>query len=302
MSRVLVTGGAGFIGSHLVRLLLAHNYDVTVLDNLSTGRREWVPQDAELVVGSVGERGLMRDLCEGRDGVFHLAAMSRVLPSLFGGPSACLFSAEQNVIGTLNVLISAAEAKVKRFVYSASSTYYGNLPAPHHEMLPPGCHTPYAISKYAGELYAMQFDRTYDLACVALRYFQVYGPRQPVSGEYAMVTGIFLDQAKRGVPLTIHGDGKQRRDFVHVADVAEANLRAFRSDVRGEVINVGTGHSHSIHELANLISGEQTFLPARAHDMRETRADTGKCWRLLGWSPMTEFEAGTRALMESDAA
>ena len=300
--RVLVTGGAGFIGSHVVELLLARGYEVAVLDNLSTGHHEWVAREAEFKEGDVCDLDLVRAMAAGCFGIFHLAAMSRVLPSLLGGPSACAFSAEQNILGTLNVLIAAAEAKAKKVVYSASSTYYGNLPAPHREDAPVGCHTPYAISKYAGELYAMQFDRMYDLPCVALRYFQVYGPRQPISGEYAMVTGIFLDQAKRGLPLTIHGDGEQRRDFVHGSDVAAANLRAFESDVRGQVINVGTGVSHSIRELADLISPNQTFTASRAHDMRETRADTAKCERLLNWLPAIGFEAGTRALMAKDAA
>ncbi|MGP0084668.1 MAG: NAD-dependent epimerase/dehydratase family protein [Steroidobacteraceae bacterium] len=295
----MVTGGAGFIGSHVAELLLSKGYAVTVLDNLSLGNREWVPSRARFVEGDITDLDLMRQLCVGMAAVFHLAAMSRVLPSLQGGPSACLFSADQNIRGTLNLLVAAAEAKVNKLIYSASSTFYGNLPPVHHEALPPGCHTPYAISKYTGELYALQFHRMYQLPVVCLRYFQVYGPRQPVTGEYAMVTGIFIDQWLKGQPLTIHGDGSQRRDFVHVHDVAKANVLAFEKDVSGEVINVGSGESHSIKELADLISPKQTFTPPRPHDMKETVADIGKCRRLLGWAPEIGFVAGTRALVEA---
>jgi UDP-glucose 4-epimerase len=208
-----------------------------------------------------------------------------VLPSLTAGAAGALHSAQQNITGTLNMLVAATEAKIKKFVYSASSTYYGNLPAPHREDAPVGCETPYAISKYVGELYARQFDRMYDLPTVCLRYFQVYGPREPISGEYAMVRGIFLEQKRQGKPLTVHGDGSQRRDFVHVKDVAYANLLALQRPVRNTVINVGTGKSVSIKELADMISPDQISLPARPHDMKETLADTRHCAIMLGWKP-----------------
>lgn len=285
MSKVLVSGGAGFIGSHVTELLMKCGHQVTVLDNLSQGNRDWVPAGAAFIEGDVCDLPLVRRLCDGQDGVFHLAAMSRVLPSLRGGPSATLFSAENNITGTLNMLVASAEAKVGKFIYSASSTCYGNLPAPHHEKLIPACETPYAVSKYAGEMYAMQFTRMYGLPVVSLRYFQVYGPRQPVSGEYAMVTGIFLDQKKRGDALTIHGNGSQRRDFVHVHDVALANLKAFESNLGWHIINIGTGTNISIKELADMISGDQVYLPARKHDMQATLADIARCSALLGWVP-----------------
>jgi nucleoside-diphosphate-sugar epimerase len=293
-----VTGGAGFIGSHLAELLLGKGYSVTVFDNLSLGVREWVPANAKFVEGDILDLETLRGLCRGKAAVFHLAAMSRVLPSLQGGPAACLHSADQNILGTINVLVAAAEAGVGKLVYSASSTYYGNLPAPHREDAPAGCHTPYAISKYCGELYALQFQRMHQLPVVCLRYFQVYGPRQPVAGEYAMVTGIFIDQRIHGRTLTVHGDGSQRRDFVHVHDIAKANVLAFEKDVSGEVINIGTGKSHSIKELADLVSADQVFSAPRPHDMKETLADLTKCRHLLGWVPEIDFVSGTRALVE----
>lgn len=291
MSQVLVTGAAGFIGSHVAELLVKRGYDVTALDNLSQGNREWVPSDATFIKGDVCDLPLVRRLCVGKEAVFHLAAMSRVLPSLRGGPSATLFSADNNITGTLNMLVAATEAKVGKFIYSASSTCYGNTPPPHYEDMPEACETPYAVSKYAGEMYALQFARMYKLPVVSLRYFQVYGPRQPVSGEYAMVTGIFLDQHKRGVPLTVHGDGSQRRDFVHVHDVAEANVRSFEGPLNAHVINIGTGQNTSIKELADMISPNQERQRPRQHDMAATLADTSRCKELLRWVPGIKMTA-----------
>ena len=303
MTKVLVTGGAGFIGSHVAELLLTRGYEVDVVDNLTLGNRDWVPDGARFIEGDILDLKLMRELCAGKAGVFHLGAMSRVLPSINAGPESALFSAEQNIMGTLNVLVAAAEAKVGKLVYSASSTYYGQTPAPHREDGPLGAHTPYGVSKYVGELYCKQFSAMYDLPTVCLRYFQVYGPRCPKTGPYAMVSAIFIDQWKRGEPLTIQGTGEQRRDFVHVYDVALANLLAFTKPVGGgEVINIGRGESFSIKHLADLISDDQVYTPARAFDMPETRADVSKCFRLLGWVPQTHFVSGTLALKKAAEA
>lgn len=296
----LVTGGAGFIGSHVAELLLTRGYCVAIVDNLAYGKREWVPSGAGFYEGDVTDLGLMREICSDFKpaAVFHLAAMSRVLPSINQGPESAIFSANQNIIGTLNVLTAAAENRAEKVVYSASSTYYGQLPAPHTETDPIGAHTPYAVSKYVGELYCQRFSAMYDLPTVCLRYFQVYGPRCPSTGPYAMVSSIFIDQWKRGEALTIHGDGSQKRDFVHVYDVAKANLLAFeRAGLGGgEVLNVGRGESFSIKELADLISPNQVFTEARKFDMPETRADISKCFRFLDWVPSIKFVHGTLAL------
>lgn len=294
MQNVLVTGGCGFIGSHVTDCLIERGYDVTVLDNLSQGRREWVHPKAQFVEGDVRHLDTVKYLMAGKSAVFHLAAMSRVLPSITGGVASALHSADVNIMGTLNVLVAASERRAK-VIYSASSTVYGNTPAPHIESGDIDLQTPYAVSKYTGEMYCNQFAKMYGLKTVCLRYFQVYGPRQPTEGEYAMVTGIFIHQMKAGKPLTIMG-GKQRRDFVHVKDIAKANVLAFEKELAG-TLNIGTGHSHSIQELADLISPNQIHLEPRSYDMKETKAQTDKCKHMLGWLPEIGFIEGTKALL-----
>ncbi|MHB8419586.1 MAG: NAD-dependent epimerase/dehydratase family protein [Myxococcales bacterium] len=292
--KMLVTGGAGFIGSHLTERLLALGHEVRVLDDLSQGHREWVPRGAELIEGSIVDQKLCRRACEGVAGVFHLAAMSRVAPSI----ERIDFCTEQNVLGTQSLLIAARDAKVRKVVYSGSSTYYGSQAPPSREDMLPQCLNPYALSKYVGEQYCELFTRLYGLPTLTLRYFNVYGARQPHSGAYALVLGIFLDQRRRGEPLTIHGSGEQRRDFCHVRDVVEANLAAFRSPAQGVACNIGSGVNHSVQEIANLISHEQVHLPRRAGDAEVTLADIRRAQELLGWQPTVRFEDGLRELME----
>jgi nucleoside-diphosphate-sugar epimerase len=212
--------------------------------------------------------------------------MSKVSPSL-ADPSMVDFCLAQNVFGTLNVLKAALERKdrIRKIVYSGSSTYYGVNEPPHREDQPPGWQTPYAMSKYMGEMNCELFTRLYGLPSVRLRYFMTYGPRQPGTGPYAVVTGVFMRQWESGEPLTIMGDGLQTRDFIHVRDVAEGTLRAYESDVRDATVNIGTGRSLTINALADLISSRQLRLPPRAHDIRHQRADTRRMVRLLGWKP-----------------
>jgi UDP-glucose 4-epimerase len=290
---MLVTGGAGFIGSHLVERLVALGHRVRVLDNLSQGCREWVPAAAELLEGSITDPALCRQACDGAAGVFHLAAMSKVAPSI----DKFEFCTEQNIIGTQNLLIAARDAGVKKVVYSGSSTYYGNAPAPQAETALPQCLNPYAVSKYVGEQFCEIFTRLYRLPTITLRYFNVYGARQPSTGAYALVLGIFLEQWRRGEPLAVHGDGAQRRDFVHVSDVVEANLAAYAGDAAGQAFNVGSGTNVSIQEIADLISPKQVHLPRRAGDAEITLADITRIRERLGWRPKVPFVEGLRELM-----
>jgi nucleoside-diphosphate-sugar epimerase len=291
---MLVTGGAGFIGSHLTERLVALGHRVRVLDNLTQGRREWVPAAAEFIEGDITDLALCRRASEGVAGVFHLAAMSKVAPSI----DRFEFCTEQNIIGTQNVLLAARDAGVRKVVYSGSSTYYGNGAAPQAETALPNCLNPYAVSKYVGEQFCEIFTRLYRLPTVTLRYFNVYGARQPAVGAYALVLGIFLDQWRRGEPLTVHGDGAQRRDFVHVSDVVEANLAAYRGEAAGVALNVGSGKNISIQEIAHSISSRQVRLPRRAGDAEVTLADIGKIRKLLRWEPRVSFTEGLRGLME----
>ncbi len=292
---MLVTGGAGFIGSHLSARLVELGYRVRVLDNLSQGKRAWVPAEAEFIEGDVVDAATCREACEGVTGVFHMAAMSKVAPSI----DNIEFCTEQNVIGTQNLLVAARDKKVKKVVYSASSTYYGNQPAPQRETSHPDCLNPYALSKYVGEQYCELFTRLYGLPTISLRYFNVYGQRQPSVGAYALVLGIFLHQKRTGRPLTIHGSGEQRRDFVHVCDVVEANIHAFNARAQGVALNVGSGKNHSVKELADMISNDQRFEPRRVGDAEITLADTSRVREALGWEARVSLEEGLRELLEA---
>jgi len=292
MSLVLVTGGAGFIGSHLTEALLRRGRDVRVLDDLSFGQRDWIPVAAEFIEGDIRDFGTCRNAVKGCEAVFHLAAMSRSAASL-DNVGVCT---TVNIAGTENVLIAAKEAGVKKVVYSGSSTYYGNQPAPHHEDLAGDFLNFYGLSKYVGEEYCLLFDRLYGLPCVVLRYFNVYGPRQPEEGIYALVLGIFLRRAAQGLPLVIHGTGEQRRDFIHVRDVAEANIAALESDAHGIRLNIGSGTNISVRELADMISPNQEWAPRRRADAEVTLADLSRTKATLRWEPAISFRMGIEEL------
>jgi nucleoside-diphosphate-sugar epimerase len=292
--KVLVTGGAGFIGSHLVEALIGRGARVRVLDNLSLGRREWVHPEAEFIEGDIRDLDACMTAASGCEGVFHMAAMSRSAASI----DAIELCTSANVLGTQNVLAASRAARVRRVVYSGSSTYYGNRPAPHREDLVGDFLNFYGLSKYVGEEYCLMFDRLYGVPSVVLRYFNVYGPRQPEEGVYALVLGIFLKRAAAGQPLVIHGSGEQRRDFVHARDVASANIAAYESNVRGVRLNVGSGQSISVKELADMISSVQEFAPRRPADAEVTLADLTRIRSALGWEPKVPFAEGLRELRE----
>jgi nucleoside-diphosphate-sugar epimerase len=291
---VLITGGAGFIGSHLAERLLARGYRVRILDNLSFGRRDWVPAAAEFIEGDIRQLEACRASCEGVSMVFHAAAMSRAGPSI----DAIETCTQQNIVGTQNMLIAARDAKVRKFVYSGSSTHYGNRPPPHVEDSAPEFLNFYSLSKHVGEQYCLMFDRLFALPVVVLRYFNVYGPRQPEVGAYALVLGIFLRRKLEHKTLEIHGTGEQRRDFVHVHDVADANILAGESIRHGEIFNVGSGTNVSIKELADMISADQIMVPRRPGDAEITLAEIGRIRDALGWEPKIAFADGLRQLMD----
>ena len=295
---ILVTGGAGFIGSHLVECLIRRGDHVRVFDNFSTGKRERVPAAVELIEGDLTDLDAVRRAVVGVEIVFHVAALPRVQLSL-ENPRATHLT---NVDGTLNLLIAARDAKVRRVVYSASSSAYGAAETlPQHEDLPALPLNPYALQKWIGEHYCRLFYSLYGLETVSLRYFNVYGPRMASEGAYATVIGIFMRQKKVGEPLTIAGDGEQTRDFTHVSDVVRANLLAAASDKvgRGEVINIGAGQNWSVNYIAQMFGGPRTTIPARpvGSEARHSSADITRARNLLGWQPEILFSNGLPELL-----
>jgi len=283
MTKILITGGAGFIGSNLVDEWVGLDCEVTVIDNLSTGKRENVNPRAKFFQYDIRDLPKIRPLFNEVDYVFHLAAFPRVQPSI-EDPAT---SNDINLNGTLNVLIASRDARVKKVIYSASSSAYGmQSKMPLAENMPANPLSPYGLQKYMGEMYCRLFSLIYGLPTVSLRYFNVYGPRQTLEGAYALVMGIFVRQRLAGESMTIVGDGGQRRDFTHVEDVVRANILAAKSGKtgKGEVINIGCGQNFSVNELARLISGPTVSLPPRI-EPRETLADIGLARELLAWEP-----------------
>ena len=297
--RSLVTGGAGFIGSHLVDKLLEMGHQVTVVDNeSSTCNQEFYWNDkAWNVKADISDAQVMEQVfsCvnEGMpkiDWVFHLAAYSRIQIAL-QNPVGCV---RTNVLGTTTLLQNAREHGVKAFINSSTSSSYGlkNEP-PLREDMTPDCLNPYSVSKVAAENICKMYSDLFDINTVSLRYFNVYGDRQPLVGQYAPVVGLFLEQWKKGEAFTIVGDGEQRRDFTHVDDVVKANIAAAEraSDISGEIINVGTGTNHSVNQIADTICSCYTknFIPPRPAEARVTLADISKAKKLLGYMPSIEI-------------
>ena len=287
MSKVIVTGGAGFVGSHIADRLINDGHEVVVLDNLSTGKRENVNHAAKLVECDIKNFDIIAPHFTGAAAVFHCAALARIQPSI----QDPLPYNDANITGTLNVLWSAHKAGVKKFMYSASSSAYGrdeNIAL--REDMTTRTGSPYALQKLVGEMYCELFAKLYKLPTVRLRYFNVYGPRQITEGAYAAVIGIFLKQRADGKSMTVVGDGEQRRDFTHIDDVVEANMLAWKTDVPpGELFNVGAGKNYSVNEVAALIGGETVHLPERPGEYRTTLADNRKAREILGWAPKRQM-------------
>lgn len=304
----LVTGGAGFIGSHLVAGLLARGREVRVLDDLSSGRREFVPGcgDVELLVGDVRDPDTVRRAVGGVEVVFHQAAL-RSVPGSVEDPFAYH---DVNVTGTMRLLLAARDAGVRRLVFASSSAVYGEQSVmPLHEKLRPQPISPYGASKLIGEHYCANFSLHYGLETVSLRYFNVFGPRQDPNSEYAAVVARFILAARRGVPLEIHGDGEQTRDFIYVENVVDANLAAAEAPgVAGEVFNIACGERLSVLDIARGIEdvlGRPLPLrhtPARRGDVRDTLADISQARARLGFAPAVSFQEGLRRTVEAFSA
>ena len=289
--KAIVTGGAGFIGSHLVDALIEKGFEVVVIDNLSTGKKENINPKAFFYQEDIRDLKKIKPIFNKIDYVFHLAARPRVPYSVEFPQEAHM----NNALGTLHVLIAARDAGAKKVIFSSSSSVYGDQEKlPLHEEMFPAPKSPYAFQKLIGEKYCRLFYELYGLPSVCLRYFNVYGPRISFDGSYVLVIGKFLQQMMNNEPLTIEGDGKQTRDFTHVKDVIAANILAAESDKveKGEVINIGANNNHSINKIAELIGGKVVKLPPRIGDMRHTLADISRAKELLDWEPRIYIEEG----------
>lgn len=301
LKRILVTGGAGFIGSHLVERLIKDGHTVIVLDNFSTGRMEnldHIKENSRLVINrvDVSHYSEIAPLFERIDWIFHLAALADIVPSI----QQPLKYHQANVDSIIAVLEAARAAGVKRFVYTASSSCYGltdKFPTP--ESAPIKSMYPYALTKYLAEQYVLHWNKIYKLPCVSLRLFNVYGPRSRTTGAYGAVFGVFLAQKLAGKPFTVVGDGTQTRDFTFVTDVVEALIRAAESDVKGEVINVGSGNTYSVNYLVGLLGGEITYIPKRPGEPDCTFADIKKISKMLNWKAKISFEEGVSIMLQN---
>ena len=281
----LVTGGAGFIGSHLVDYLLERGHKVVCVDNESADNDNFYwNKDAYNINVDITDYKALKNAFTNVSYCFHLAAEARLQPAI-NNPIEAVY---KNCVGTTTVLQCAREAGVKRVVYSSTSSAYGNNPYPNVETQPDDCLNPYSASKAAGEKFCKMYSSLYGLETVVLRYFNVFGERCPTRGQYAPVIGIFDRQKESGEPLTIVGDGSQKRDFIYVKDVARANYLAaitHLKDEKGQVFNVGSGKNYSVQQIADSISDNQTYIAERSGEMDTTLANITKIGKTIGWKP-----------------
>ena len=298
--KVIITGGAGFIGSHLADFLIDSDYEVVVVDNLSIGRLENI---SHLLVHSrftflqadITDFDAIEIVFKDADWVFHLAALADIVPSI-ENPNEYFRS---NVNGTFNVLEVCRKYHVKKIIYSASSSCYGipdKYPTPENADI--RLQYPYALAKWMGEELVMHWNQVYNFPALSLRFFNVYGPRSRTSGTYGAVFGVFLGQKLAGKPYTVVGDGKQTRDFTYVTDIAQAILVSAKSDRVGQIYNVGSGATVSVNRLVELLGGERVHIPKRPGEPDSTFADISKIQSELGWEPQVQIEDGVAEILK----
>jgi UDP-glucose 4-epimerase len=302
-SKAIVTGGAGFIGSHLCEALLGKGFEVVAIDNLSTGREQNVKEFTDnpkfkLVIADINDRDSIRDHFTGVEYVFHMAALADIVPSIVN-PTGYHYS---NVNGTMNLLEVIREVcpELKKFMYTASSSCYG-IPdeCPTNENAEIRPEYPYALTKNLGEQIALHWGKLYKLPVVSLRLFNVYGPKSRTSGTYGAVFGVFLAQKLANKPYTVVGDGKQTRDFTFVTDVVSAFITAAESEVKEEIFNVGSGNTYSVNRLVELLGGDISYIPKRPGEPDCTFADISKIGKKLNWKPKVTFEDGVKILIDN---
>jgi len=296
---LLVTGGAGFIGSHLVDALINNGNKITVIDNFSTGHSQnldHLSKKIYLIESDISKPGNWQNSFKDVDCVYHLAALADIVPSI-ENPDKYY---QSNVNGTFNVLEACRKYKVKKIIYSASSSCYGipdKYPTSENAEIQP--QYPYALTKYLGEQLVLHWCQIYKLPAISLRFFNVYGPRSRTSGTYGAVFGVFLAQKLAGKPFTVVGDGTQTRDFTFVSDIVDAILAASQSKISGEIINIGSDNTYSINHLVELIGGEVVYIPKRPGEPDCTWANISKVKKILNWKPKIALEEGVRILLDN---
>jgi UDP-glucose 4-epimerase len=298
MTISIVTGGAGFIGSHIVEKLKRLDHMVVVIDNEYSDNESFHWRKDTLNVNiDITDYKALKKACTGADYIFHLAAEARIGPAIKNPINALNI----NTIGTCNVLQCAREVGAKKVLYSSTSSGYGLNEAPNIETQPDDCLNPYSVSKIAGEKLCKMYTDLYGLNTIIFRYFNVFGERAPRKGQYAPVTGIFLRQKAAGEPLTIVGDGEQRRDYIYVKDVANANVMAAISnpddDAYGQVYNVGSGKNYSVNEIASFISDDTINIPPRVGEARNSLANIDKIRKTFAWKPEVDVETWIKEQM-----
>lgn len=300
--KTIVTGGCGFIGSHITEQLLSEGHEVIIIDNLSTGRLlniEHLKSNKELVFieADISDHNKIMPYFKNVDWVFHIAALADIVPSI----EEPLKYHNSNVNGTISVLEAARKNNIKRFIYAASSSCYGipdSFPTKENAAIQP--QYPYATTKYLGEQYVLNWHKIYNLPVTSMRFFNVYGTRSRTSGTYGAVFGVFLAQKIHKQPYTIVGDGNQTRDFTYVTDIANACITAAKSnEVIGEVMNVGSGNTYSINKLVELLGGEKIHIPKRPGEPDSTYADITKIRKMLKWVPKVSLEDGVQIMLEN---
>lgn len=299
---ILVTGGCGFIGSHMVDRFLSEGHKVTVVDDLSSGNAKNLEHHKEnpnlkVNIVSIADYESILPLFAGIDWVFHIAALADIVPSI----EKPLKYHNSNVNGTINVLEACRHNNVKRVIYAASSSCYGipdSFPTPESAEI--RCQYPYAVTKYLGEEYCLYWEQVYNMNITSMRFFNVYGPRARTSGTYGAVFGVFLAQKLNNKPFTIVGDGKQTRDFTFVTDIVDACYTAAkRDDVSGQIFNVGSGNTYSVNRLVELLGGEKVYIPKRPGEPDCTFADTTRINSILGWKPKVSLEEGVKIMLDN---
>ncbi len=296
----LVTGGAGFIGSHLVDALLLSGHKVLAIDNLAVGKLRNIKAhnnnlNFKFIKADISDAKFMNELDEKIDWIFHLGALADIVPSI-ENPKDYF---ESNVVGSFNVASFARRKGVKKVLYAASSSAYGipeKYPTSEDAKINP--QYPYALTKYLGEEIILHWSQVYKIPTISLRMFNVYGPRARTSGTYGAVFGVFLAQKLAGLPFTVVGDGNQTRDFTYVSDVCRAFITAAESNISGEIFNVGSGNTYSVNQLIGLLGGPAIHIPKRPGEPDCTFANISKITRLLNWQPQVSLEEGVKKMLE----